>query len=345
MTIRSSSAPDCFLCKKEGMLLHEALRDRLFGAPGVWNLRRCQNPRCGLLWLDPMPLPEDIHKAYETFTTHAEPPQAASLKRSILISIKNGYLQHRYGYRQGVGSRFLRFLFPLALMHPGGRAEMDAVSYFLPAPRPSERLLEIGCGNGQSLQRLRELGWDVEGVEVDPVAVELARSKGIRVSHGKLADAGFPDEHFDAVLMHHVIEHVHDPEPFLRECRRIIKPGGKLVMVTPNADSLGHRRHGRNWYPLDPPRHLYVYTVQSMEALLAKAGFEASACSTNARGARTYQCLSTCLKDTDHADPHYTGSKLEKIRGIVFQLLERMLLVFSPRLGEELLAVAFKEKK
>src|SRR2546429_421611 len=68
--IRSRPCPDCYVCGGRGTLLYEDLNDRLFGAPGVWNVKRCPNPACGLLWLDPMPDEEDIGKAYAEYYTH-----------------------------------------------------------------------------------------------------------------------------------------------------------------------------------------------------------------------------------------------------------------------------------
>jgi hypothetical protein len=69
----SVPCPNCYLCGTGGEPLYEGLKDRLFNAPGEWNLKRCPNPECGLLWLDPMPLEEDIGMAYETYFTHAAP--------------------------------------------------------------------------------------------------------------------------------------------------------------------------------------------------------------------------------------------------------------------------------
>jgi 2-polyprenyl-3-methyl-5-hydroxy-6-metoxy-1,4-benzoquinol methylase len=342
--IRSVDCPACFICRKDGVPLHHALKDRLFGTDGEWNLKRCSDPACGLVWLDPMPLEADIHKAYETFTTHVDVQRRETLKRIIWNAVKNGYLQYRYGYRHGVGSRFLRLLAPLALLHPGGRAELDALSHYLPSPAPDERLLEIGCGNGQTLTRLSELGWQAEGVDVDPVSVGIARSHGLKVSLGNLKEVGFAKNSFDAILMNHVFEHIHEPLTFLKECSRILKPHGKLVMITPNADSWGHHKFKGDWYPLDPPRHIYIYTLASMRNIVVQSRFEPQTCISTARGAGCYPVLSRCLQRFNKADPHYTGNKSERIYGLFYRLIERFLLLFKPDSGEELLIIARNAK-
>jgi hypothetical protein len=65
--IRSRPFPECSLCGTRGEPLYAGLTDRLFGAPGEWNLKCCSNSGCGLIWLDPMPLEDDIGKAYENY--------------------------------------------------------------------------------------------------------------------------------------------------------------------------------------------------------------------------------------------------------------------------------------
>src|SRR5438105_3101279 len=68
--IRVRPQPECYVCGARGQQQYRDLRDRINHAPGVWNLSRCPNPKCGLLWLDPMPSEEDIGKAYTTYFTH-----------------------------------------------------------------------------------------------------------------------------------------------------------------------------------------------------------------------------------------------------------------------------------
>src|SRR2546423_11625544 len=82
--IRSVPCPACYLCGAVGEPLYKDLKDRLYRAPGSWNLRRCPGPGCGLLWLDPMPAEDDIGKAYESYFTHA---QGSEVRRGWLTRI------------------------------------------------------------------------------------------------------------------------------------------------------------------------------------------------------------------------------------------------------------------
>ncbi len=72
----------------------------------------------------------------------------------------------------------------------------------------------------------------------------------------------------------HVIEHVHDPVDLLRECGRVLRPGGRMMVETPNAESSGHRLFGIAWHGLDAPRHLYLFSPTSLLVCAQKAGLQ-----------------------------------------------------------------------
>jgi SAM-dependent methyltransferase len=87
-----------------------------------------------------------------------------------------------------------------------------------------------------------------------------------------LESIGYPDNSFDAITMSHVIEHVHDPVALLKECYRILKPAGYLVVTTPNINSWGHKKFEENWIHLDPPRHLHLFSQNTLQTCAEKAG-------------------------------------------------------------------------
>src|ERR1700733_7109688 len=172
--IRSFATPSCAFCGCRGRELYQDLIDRLFSAPGQWNLKRCPNPECGELWLDPMPISEDIGKAYETYYTHpseSEHPKPTQLSQKIVQVIRRGYLAHKYGYESiaygNVPGSFSRCLGLLAYLNPFRRAWLDFSMMYLTRVQDG-RLLEVGCGNGGMLKGLADLGWQVAGVDFDP---------------------------------------------------------------------------------------------------------------------------------------------------------------------------------
>lgn len=256
-------AASCDLCGSAGDVFYERLQDRLFGAPGAWNLRRCANPGCGLIWLDPMPAKEEIWKAYTTYFTHRgyrrESPGIDFPSRVLMKACKPllKILTHATGLRR----REREF-------------QRKAERMFLGEPVPGGRLLDVGCGNGDALARMCRFGWAGEGVDVDPEGVEHARARhGLTVHMGRLEELRFPGDSFDAITMQHVLEHVHDPVALVRECLRLLKPSGRLVIVTPNVNGLGHRWFGENWRGLEPPRHLHLFSPKALAMCAVQAGF------------------------------------------------------------------------
>ncbi len=341
-SIRAIPTPQCYLCGGPGRALHEGLRDFCCSAPGVWTVRQCQNPDCGLVWLDPRPTLDDIGKAYAGYYTHDQPAPGASIVRDACWAVWTSYLGTRFGYTQGVGPRWRRWLAPLALLHPGGRAELDAAAMHLPAPPGPARVLDVGCGSGVLLARMQSLGWQVEGVEVDPAAVKAARARGVPVRLGTLEQQAFPADHFDAVHSAHVLEHVHDPLALLRECRRILKPGGTLVFLTPNVESWGHRLLGPAWLNLDPPRHLMIFAPATLRTAAERAGLIVRQLDTTVRTAWVYGALSYRIRQTGRGEMTELGKPANLLRGILYQLRQRLQLRRDPHAGDELRLVATK---
>ena len=136
---------------------------------------------------------------------------------------------------------------------------------------PGGRLLDVGCGLGFFLSGLGDQ-WQKHGLEVSSFAAKHAKEWG-EIFIGTLEQAKYPDAHFDAVVMHHVIEHLDDPISAIGEVRRILKPGGALVLGTPDFDSGCARRFGEHYRLLHDPTHVSLFTNESMHRFLRDHGF------------------------------------------------------------------------
>lgn len=96
------------------------------------------------------------------------------------------------------------------------------------------RALDVGCGVGQVVGRLTESGCEAWGVDVSEPNIERARKFSERCLLYEGKRLPFPDNHFDSVGALNVLEHVDEPEAFIKELVRVAKPGGKIVISSPN---------------------------------------------------------------------------------------------------------------
>lgn len=341
--IRSEPIARCRICGGTGEALYSGLRDRLFSAAGVWACRRCVDPACALIWLDPMPIAADIHKAYASYYTHAgDNPGAGSadsFSRRLLAAAKRGYLANRYGYAAGMAERVLGLL---PWIYPGRAAELDFSVMWL-SPRAGGRLLDVGAGSGWLVEHMCAQGWRAEGLDFDAHSVAAARARGLVMHAGGLPEQAFPDASFDAVTMSHSIEHVHDPVGWLAEARRILRPGGRLALATPNAHSFGHRVFGAHWFALDPPRHLHLFNAGAMSRALQAAGFSRFRIFTSIRDANGRFIAGRAIRRSGRFDMTAPQSAAEKLRGRAMQMVEAGVKLVQPDAGEDLVVLADRQ--
>lgn len=261
----------CPVCGTEGAEDElQGLTDTTYGnAPGEWALKRCSG--CRSAYLDPRPTPESIGLAYTSYYTHAAARPTGTLGRWLRNAVGNSERNRLFHARLRpsiAGGWLLARAFPRI----SDRIRLEARGIErLGAPG---RLLDVGCGNGEFLALAAQIGWSGYGVELDPQAAGIARSRGGKVIGARISELETEfDSFFDAVTLSQVIEHVHDPIEFLGHCRRVLRPGGYLWVETPNIDSIGYEIYGRFWRGLEPPRHLVVFNPSSLRSALGRAGF------------------------------------------------------------------------
>lgn len=202
-------------------------------------MHSCQ--QCEAIFLSPFPTPDQFAQAYGAdYYGQGEEKFNKTLE---------GLLDR---FRQGRAKRFARFL---------GK---------------SGRILDIGCGNGKFLSYMKRFGsYQLHGIEMPGGSADrAAQIAELTLKVGELEADDFAAETFDGITLHHVFEHLANPQQYLQTISTIIKPGGVLVMSFPNIDSWQSKLGKGNWFHIDPPRHLFFFSPASFKKTMAQYGFE-----------------------------------------------------------------------
>ena len=260
--------PTCSACGSQGFPVQTNVTDPDGIISGEWVFRKCSNKDCELFWLDPAPLETELWKAYATYHTHTR--SSSNKVEEFILSLAN---------------RLVRVAFFPVWIGNGLWAETEYSRYMTLKNTPVGRLLDIGCGGGRFMNRMKRLGWEVEGIDFDEKATgKITARYGMKTYTGDLVESKLPDGYFDAITLSHTIEHLVNPERTLRECMRILKPGGRLVVVTPNVESTGATLFGPFWRGWEPPRHLHMFSVKTLKSFLSKAGFDVTEIRSSSAG-------------------------------------------------------------
>lgn len=137
------------------------------------------------------------------------------------------------------------------------------------------KILDVGCGLGFFLEAAREKGWEVQGVEVSKYAASyVSRNLKIKVFQSTLENLHLPPKSFDVITLFALVEHLVNPLQTLLEVKRLLKPGGLLVLTTPNQGSVTTKILGSRWFQYKYQGHLYFFNPKTLKILLKRAGFQ-----------------------------------------------------------------------
>ena len=233
----------CYLCGESASTFFIAAEDDLTGKPGRFRFVTCSG--CGLAYQNPRVSLERIGEYYD-----------------------DDYIAHRKTRPWG----------PLAPFFDRAMNKLDAdkerlVSRYVTLNR-SSRVLDVGCATGTFLQRLRTRhGSHVAGVDFKDLSSSPSLA-GVEFHCSVFYEAALADRSFDLVTMWHFLEHDYDPLRSLRTARRVLKPGGTLVIEVPRLDSRTFKWFGERWPGLQAPQHTVLLDRERLLALAGKAGLE-----------------------------------------------------------------------
>lgn len=197
---------------------------------------RCR--RCGLVFQDPQPAPPDVGLRYDREYFEYEKQNEQAFYELARLGLEDIGFENRAGEVRSLGP-----------------------------------FLDIGCATGLLLHRLAREGWNVEGLEICQESAEFAsRRGGFPVHREPLENLTLPGNHYGAVHLSHVIEHLNDPLDFCRRVHGILKPGGLFIVTTPNRRGFQSLLFGKKWRSAIPD-HLFLYDPRTLRKTAEKAGF------------------------------------------------------------------------
>lgn len=135
----------------------------------------------------------------------------------------------------------------------------------------SSRILDVGCGSGKLVQEMADYGFsNLTGIDPFLPKKNERPAANPRLLCAKMED--MKDGYFDVVMLHHVFEHLEDPEIGLSEARKLLSSKGRILIRVPVSDSYAFRKYGRFWVQIDAPRHIFVPSVSGVYALAKSVG-------------------------------------------------------------------------
>lgn len=136
-------------------------------------------------------------------------------------------------------------------------------------------ILDVGCSTGVFLSQMKSVGWECYGIEPNYYAAEIAKkTQGVNIFQGYLSEFKGTYERFDVVTFWDVLEHTFSPMNELRLANKLLKPNGFLIFNIPNWDAFDRRWLGKYWQGYDPPRHLYVFSKDTLTQYLSQTDFK-----------------------------------------------------------------------
>ncbi len=310
----------CPLCGSNKTEHLYTTRDLLYNKDISYEYYSCSD--CEANYISPMPSEEEISSFYpDQYMVYEE------ITPKVVSNMEIAVLKSKYGYKHLTPSFFSSLLVPLISLFKY-KLNMTFIK--------NGKILDIGCGNGKYLSKMKNLGWQAFGVEFNPVAVKACQKNHLDVFQGELKNAPFKQEEMDLITARHVIEHIPDVNSFFSEVNKVLKPGGIFHLRTPNTKALGRNFFGTNWYANDAPRHLILFSPENLTQIAKQHGFE-KVCS------HTLSSPKIVLNSYDYKINN-TGKPSRKKS--LFRLLAKPYVFFSVLLnrGDEIYAVYRKVK-
>jgi SAM-dependent methyltransferase len=305
--IINKSCVPCNLCGScESKFLFDA-KDRAHGIKGSFTYVKCAD--CGLVYMNPQISLEDVKAFYpDDYAPHKSHLNKADKSEKVPKS--------------RLGKNLPKLLFQ----------KLNANSC----------VLDVGCGSGKFLNEVKNVfGCKVYGLDISEQAAKTVKDNyGLDIFTGLITDAPFPPDNFDVITAWQYMEHIHNPLESLRMFYRLLKPDGLCLISTPNFNSFNAKIFKNRWFGLECPRHLYIYTPETINKLLQKAGFSLTAISYDKSSKNLINSLQYYLYEDNYSPEHRDRVKNTLMIKAVLSPLSRIFALL--KMSDNMIVIAKK---
>jgi ubiquinone/menaquinone biosynthesis C-methylase UbiE len=137
-----------------------------------------------------------------------------------------------------------------------------------------QRVLDVGCGTCESILEIKKLGGEAWGIDIDKNSQNVAKKLKLKFHLGTIADCPFPTKYFDLITCSQLLEHETDPIEFLNNCKRFLKPNGKIILSFPNTGSIYNKITRQKWINWHVPYHISHFNRKSFLYTAIAAGLK-----------------------------------------------------------------------
>lgn len=303
--------------------------------PEEWHIYNCFY--CKSFFVNPRPSENSLPALYRDYLTH-KPVQreAVFTSSSIFWKLVRGYLSKQLDIRFDQKSLAIGYI--LFNLLPPLRYKLDRFGRNLTIRNFSHKgkLLDLGCGAGDFLNIVTQMGWDSYGCDFDPVIIKQCKVQGLNVRLGGL-EAYNDHEKFDVITMNQVIEHVINPQQTIKDCYEKLNSDGCLWIGTPNPQASGVKAFGKNWAGLHPPYHLCIPSQAELVRWLNDAGFQNIQILNRGPHAKFNWAESMKLSE------NLNDIQRSILRTQLFRLVADLVGSVTPKYGEETVIIGYKK--
>jgi SAM-dependent methyltransferase len=248
----------CKICKETNQNNIYIGKEMMYGTREKFEYFQCKNCDC----LQITQIPNDLSKFYPSDSYY-------SMTTDNSVYYKNPF-KNFYKYLKDNLILNILHKYPLWLESGGDEIVYGMRSMTnLKKINHNSKILDIGCGSGVLLYRLRNAGF-YNATGNDPFTKEIITESGEKIISNKSFNES--KDKYDLVMMHHSLEHVPNPVEVLKDIKKILKPNGQILIRIPYVDSYCWEQYKEQWMQMDPPRHLFLHSKKSIQIMLKEAG-------------------------------------------------------------------------